>query len=77
MDQTREETWQTPHRFGLKALSNLNIDSQYAQHLGSKLFNSTPDMEHFKEHCQLLKETCQDVQKTAHFLESLFGEEKA
>ena len=41
--QMREESinaWPIPHRLGLKALSGLTIDAQYAQHLGTKLFNA-------------------------------------
>ena len=81
MIQDTINSWPIPHRLGLKALSSLTIDAQYAQHLGSKLFNSSKNQEGFypdgfQEGCKLLRDTVMDLQKTASYLESVLGEHK-
>ena len=77
--QMRDESinaWPIPHRLGLKALSGLTIDAQYAQHLGTKLFNAVGNQEEVQKGCKLLKDTVMDLQKTASYLESVLGEQK-
>ncbi len=63
--------WPVPHRLGLKALSSLTIDAQYAQHLGTKLFNSNDHQEGFDQGYTLLKDTVLDLQKTVSYLEGV------
>ena len=76
MTQETTNNWPVPHRLGLKALSSLSIDAQYAQHLGTKLFNSSRNQdgdssEVFQEGCRLLKDSVLDLQKTVSYLEGV------
>jgi hypothetical protein len=80
MTEENAHNWPVPHRLRLKALSSLTIDAQYAQHLGTKLFNSGradgthqdgASSEAFQDGCRLLKDTVLDLQKTVSYLEGV------